>query len=79
MRQFNILTTEPTAEINEFHHRSPVIVALEDTKTWLNNDNQNELYEMMEPYSQELVVYECNAYVDNGRHEGPKCMEPIHG
>ena len=76
--QFNILTTEPTSAINDFHHRSPVIVGKEDTKTWLNSDNQMELYEMMEPYDQELVIYECNSYVDNGRHDGPKCMEPIH-
>jgi putative SOS response-associated peptidase YedK len=75
--QFNILTTEPTAKINEFHHRSPVIVDKSNTKTWLGSDNQNELFEMMEPYEQDLIIYECSAYVDNGRHEGPECMEPL--
>ena len=77
--QFNVLTTEPNAAINDFHHRMPVIVDKEDTKAWLNSDNQMELYDMMGPYDKELIIYECDAYVDNGRHEGLKCMEPIHG
>lgn len=75
--QFNILTTEPNAAINDFHHRMPVIVAKEDTTTWLTSDNQKELYELMGPYEQQLIIYECSAYVDNGRHEGPECMEPL--
>ncbi len=75
--QFNILTTEPNALINDFHHRMPVIVAKDDAGTWLNSQSLNELYEMMAPYEREMIVYACNAYVDSGRHDGPKCMEAV--
>jgi len=77
LMQFNVLTTEPNAAINDFHHRMPVIVAKEDAKAWLISNSQNQLYELMEPYERELTIYECNSYVDNGRHEGPRCMEEI--
>ena len=41
-----------------------MIVDESSTQTWLNSDNQRELYKIMEPYEQELIIYECNAYVD---------------
>ena len=75
--QFNILTTEPNAAINDFHHRMPVIVDKNDAKTWLTSENQHELYELIGPYEKELIIYECNAYVYNGRHDGPLCMEAV--
>lgn len=75
--QFNVLTTEPTAEINDFHHRSPVIIAPEDTQTWLSDAEMSSITPLLQPYPGPLIIYECNAYVDNARHEGPECMAAL--
>jgi putative SOS response-associated peptidase YedK len=56
--KFNILTTEPNAAISDFHHRTPIIVTTDDVKTWMNSDNQNDLYEMIGPYEKELIIYQ---------------------
>jgi putative SOS response-associated peptidase YedK len=72
--QFNVLTTGPTTAINEFHHRSPVIVAPEHTLTWLSDGGVDSVTPLLEPYAGPLKIYECDGYVDNARHEGPQCM-----
>lgn len=74
--QFNVLTTEPTAAINVFHHRSPVIIAPETAHTWLRAGDVDGITPLLRPYSAPLVIYECDGYVDNARHEGPQCMQP---
>lgn len=75
--QFNILTTDPTQAINDFHHRMPVIIPPAQTLRWLQSDKLEDLYEMTSPYTGPLTIYACDRYVDNGRHEGPLCMAPM--
>lgn len=75
--QFNVLTTGPNAQINEFHHRMPVIIAPTDTRRWLASQSFDELYTMMNPWQGELVLYECDSWVDNARHQDARCMAPL--
>ena len=72
--QCNIITTDPNSIIADFHHRMPVIIAPTEVNTWLQATQLSNLYAMMVPYNPALIVYECNAYVDNGRNVGPQCM-----
>lgn len=74
--QFNILTTDPNDAINDFHHRMPVIVPFDRIQPWLRSNDIDEVYDIATPYQEELVIYECDGYVDSGRHDGPKCMAP---
>jgi len=74
--QVNILTTDPNAAINDFHHRMPVVIPPEHVNDWLNSNRIDDLFALAHPYSGELVIYECDVYVDNGRHNGPQCMAP---
>ena len=75
--QFNILTTDPTEAINEFHHRSPVIIAPDQAHHWLRAGDVASVTPLLQPYPGTLVIYECDGYVDNARHEGPQCMRPL--
>jgi putative SOS response-associated peptidase YedK len=75
--QFNVLTTGPTATIDEFHHRSPVIIAPEHTQAWVSDGDVGTVTHLLKPYLGPLVIYECDSYVDNARHEGPRCMAEI--
>lgn len=74
--QVNILTTDPNDTINDFHHRMPVIISPAHIITWLDTDRLDDLYSLARPYTDPLIIYECDAYVDNGRHQGPQCMAP---
>lgn len=76
LAQFNVITTDPSEAINDFHHRMPVIIEPTMAHQWLTSSNKDELYSMMTPSTQPLVIYPCNAFVDNARHEGAQCMEP---
>jgi len=74
--QFNVLTTDPNDAINVFHHRMPVVIAADQVRAWLDSDDKSFLFSLMVPYRKDLIVYACDAYVDNGRHEGEQCMQP---
>jgi len=76
--QFNVITTDPSPAINKFHHRMPVILEPAMARTWLESDDRQTLYALMAPSQQELIIYECDPWVDNARHEGPQCMVPLH-
>lgn len=74
--QVNVLTTEPNQQINEFHHRMPVLIAPTQLSHWLFAPALQELYAMMGPWQGALELYECDAWVDNGRHDDARCMAP---
>ena len=74
--QANIITTDPTAEIAEFHHRSPVILDPSQAKEWLQHTDSGPLLDMCRPYTGELKMYECSSFVDDTRHEGAQCAAP---
>ena len=74
--QANIITTSPTLEIAEFHHRSPVILDPSQAIEWLKLSNSKALLELCLPYTGELKLYACSSFVDNPRHEGDQCVAP---
>jgi len=76
-KQFNILTTEPNEIINDFHHRMPVWLSKDDIKNFLSTGNLKELYEYLVPYQGKMKIYECDPYVNDGRHDGPQCMKKL--
>lgn len=75
--QFNVLTTDPTPAITKFHHRSPIIIAPEHAHTWLHAGDLDDITPLLNPYPGTLLIYECDGFVDNARHEGPTCMQPL--
>ncbi len=74
--QFNILTTGPTPAINDFHHRSPVMIPAQHAHHWLDQD-LDTLFQYMQPSSDPLTIYECDPYVNNGRNKGAQAMAPL--
>ena len=74
--QANIITTGPTVEMAEFHHRSPVILDPSQAKQWLKLSDSQALLDMCQPYTGALKMYECSSFVDNAKHEGEQCVAP---
>lgn len=75
--QFNVITTDPNEEINDFHHRMPVIIKPRDVKKWFEENKVPNLLSMLRPYTDPLVIYECDPYVNNARNEGAKCQQAL--
>lgn len=75
--QVCILTTAANAAMAPIHHRMPVILAPEDLEAWLRGGDRAVLDAMMAPSPPEwLRIVPVSPYVNDARHEGPRCLEP---
>lgn len=74
--RFNILTTEPNEAINRFHHRMPLLIDPANIDTWMETTDLEQLQPLLGPSTQDLDIYECDQWVDNGRHDDARCMAP---
>ncbi len=72
--QANIITTDATEKMANFHHRSPVILTPSEALQWLQHTEPKARLDMCKPYTGELNLYACSSFVDNAKHEGDECM-----
>src|SRR5262249_22825098 len=62
------------------HDRMPVILAPDDYDRWSDREDQGSeaLRHLLKPYPAEAMVgYPVSRYVNDPRHEGPECVEPL--
>ena len=72
-----ILTTAAAEWFKPYHDRMPVILAPNDYRPWLDTTNTDLGY-LFEPASEdELTATPVNPVVNNARHEGADCLEPM--
>ena len=76
-----ILTTTPNATVKAIHERMPVIVAPENFKLWLDSEDTRDfekIQELFKPYPSDLMeAYEVETWVNDPRHDNPRCLEPF--
>jgi putative SOS response-associated peptidase YedK len=75
-----ILTTEANDLVRPFHERMPVILPAEHYGDWLNPGAvaPEWLQTVLRPYPAEAMQARAvNPYVNNARHEGPECVQPV--
>ena len=75
-----ILTTEPNELLRPIHNRMPVILAPTAYDQWLDPTVQQaaSLQALLRPYpSEELQAYAVSTLVNNPRHDGADCLEPL--
>jgi putative SOS response-associated peptidase YedK len=75
-----IITTSANDLMAEFHDRMPVILDPKDYDLWLDPQLQDP--RLLEPLlrpcpSGELIVHPVSRVVNDARHEGPGCVEPL--
>jgi putative SOS response-associated peptidase YedK len=74
---FTILTTEANAAVVPTHSRMPVIIEHADYGTWLDAAKSAD-GGLLRPYpADEMTTVEVDPWVNDARHEGPRCIEPI--
>jgi len=74
---FCLVTTEPNAALSPYHDRMPVILTPEAMGRWLGDQPLTEeaLQALTRPIDPGLIASrQVNGYVNNSRHEGPKCI-----
>jgi len=76
---FTILTCPPNELVATIHDRMPVILPEESRALWLDAqvDDCALLQPLLRPYPAEaLQALSVGTYVNNTRHQGPRCAEP---
>jgi putative SOS response-associated peptidase YedK len=73
-----ILTTTANELVRPFHDRMPVILDPGDFAAWLIPSGEKERdLQLFRPYPTEaMTAAAANPWVNDARHEGPKCLEP---
>jgi putative SOS response-associated peptidase YedK len=75
-----ILTTKANDLVRPLHDRMPVILPLAFHDDWLEppQDAAEWLQAALRPYpAQEMEAVPVSTWVNNARHEGPKCIQPL--
>lgn len=75
-----ILTTEPNALMREIHDRMPVIVSRADYARWLDPERNapDDLRPLLRPFpAEELRAVRVGTWVNDARHDDPRCLEPL--
>lgn len=68
-----IITTPPTPAMAEIHNRMPLIIPRGEYARWLEGDSPDAL---IRPFDEiELDAYPVSTFVNNPRHDDPRCVE----
>ena len=62
------------------HQRMPVLLPTEAYEQWLDSRVQDfpALHSWLRPYpGDDLRAYPVSTLVNNPRHDGPECLEPV--
>jgi putative SOS response-associated peptidase YedK len=78
IRSFSIITISPNKLMAEIHDRMPVILSMEDEKTWLESDDQDELLGFIKPFPEEKMdAYRISNLVNSPRNNSKEIAEPV--
>jgi hypothetical protein len=75
-----IVTTTPSADLEEIHDRMPVVLETDEVETWLNvaDFGPDERLALVRPAPQEtLAHYEVSKAVGSVKNSGPELAEPV--
>ncbi|MEM7740229.1 MAG: SOS response-associated peptidase [Pseudomonadota bacterium] len=73
---FAVLTCPPNADMASVpHHRSPVVIADDETETWLTSSPDDALTLLVPPRDGAFHLTRVTTYTNKIGHEGRKCIE----
>ncbi|MDH3464968.1 MAG: SOS response-associated peptidase [Gammaproteobacteria bacterium] len=75
-----VITTAANDKLRSIHSRMPVILAPSAMAEWLDGDDDAVLDALMVPAPDECVeAIRVSDYVNDARHDGAQCVEPVDG
>lgn len=71
-----IITTAPAPalRVGEIHNRMPLIIPAAAYDDWLAGVDPAKL---LRPFDDKLEAYPVSTFVNNPRHDDPRCVEPL--
>ncbi len=75
-----VVTTTPSADLDEIHDRMPVVLGLDEVETWLNVADYEpaERLALVRPAPEgTLAHYEVSKAVGSVKNDGPQLTEPV--
>ncbi len=79
LESFTILTTKANPELEFVHKRQPVMLSVEDARSWLDPSLATAelvaLFDSVLPM--DLAAIPVSTYVNNARNNDPRCITPI--
>ncbi|MBV6457172.1 MAG: putative SOS response-associated peptidase YedK [Fimbriimonadaceae bacterium] len=74
-----LVTSEPNAQVAEYHDRMPVILLEEDFEAWLDPkcEDINLLQAFLTPSAEFMEIYPVNRIVGNPRIDIPECIQRV--
>ena len=77
--EVSVVTTDANKAMSKVHDRMPVLFTSQNAAmAWLQDDDRDSLDKLMQPcFNNALKFTQVSDYVNNSRHEGPECIEPI--
>ena len=76
---YAMITTEPNGMMEPIHNRMPVILAVDDYRTWLNSKTDIEtLKGLLVPCPDDLLeAYSVSRTVNRPSNDSPDCLRPL--
>jgi len=76
---FTIITTEPNAMLEQYHHRMPVILTGQEEEVWMNpKSTLEEIEYLLKPYNPDnMENYPVSPLVGNTRNNDPSLIQKI--
>ena len=71
-----VLTQNAASSVAHIHHRMPVLIEKQLIETWFSVTPEQAL-ELVDTSSPDLRHFPVSSYVNNARHQGPTCIEPL--
>ena len=75
-----IITTDANEVAATIHDRMPVVLEEPQFDVWLSTEGvpRQQLQDLLQPYAEhELQADAVDPYVNNARHEGPRCIDGV--
>ncbi len=76
VQSYTVITTSPSPQLSEIHHRMPVILEPDDLDVWMDirNHPPDEVLPLLKSYTPPLEVYFVSDFVNNVRNNSSECI-----
>ncbi len=72
LKTFVIMTTDSNKDVEDFHHRMPVLLTKEGIKAWLEKGDKG----VLRPFEEPLLNHVVSRIVNSPSNDVPECIEP---
>ena len=76
LETFTIVTTAANERMRAIHDRMPLILSPEQFEEWLDPENPDPAAVLTSVPEEELELVPVSDWVNNARHDDPRCLEP---